>query len=63
MKQIYNERENVKNIFCYVQFIRLFNFIRQFTDWNISIVEEGINSTLSLCLREYKWQKKVISNL
>ena len=41
-EQMYNGREDEKNILSYVHFERLFNFIKIFTEFNKDFVKEGI---------------------
>ena len=41
-EQMYNGREDEKNILSYVHFERLCNFIKIFTEFNKDFVKEGI---------------------
>ena len=48
MEQMYNGREDLKNILSYVDFTILCNVIKQFPELNLNIAKEGITSYLSL---------------
>ena len=53
---MYNRRDNLKNILRYVDFNRLWNIIKQFTELNLNIVKEVINFNLSVGSRKMKKQ-------
>ena len=47
LEQMYNRREDDKNILSCVHFARLFNVINKFSELNHTFVKEGINFPLS----------------
>ena len=58
MEQIYNVREDEKNIYCYVHFAWLCNVIKKFTELNHIFVNKDITLPLLLDSRDIKRRKQ-----
>ena len=60
MKQMNNGREELMNIFSYVDFANLCNVIKHFPELNLNFVKEGITFPLSYSLRAIKWKNNYL---
>ena len=57
MEQMYNAREEMMNILSYVDFSKLCNVMKVFTELNQNILKEGITFSFLSSSRDVEWKK------